>query len=152
MGFYILPLSLNVDGIFISCSITKYYMWLGGFPYLEKMERKLVLTYLRLYNLYKHKIKHKVSFHQWTKEYNQLSNTAISAYVSMLNTYLNTQFWAIRRNYKILFVCVYFLNTVVLIRDQTQIHYLAVVFIFVMIQKLLIYVLKDLKIWHKFQH
>ena len=43
-------------------------------------------------------------------------------------------------------------NTVVCISLETRIHYLAVVFIFVKIQKLLIYVLKDLKICHKFQH
>ena len=44
------------------------------------------------------------------------------------------------------------LNTVVCVSLETRIHYLAVVFIFVKIQKLLIYVLKDLKICHKFQH
>ena len=43
-------------------------------------------------------------------------------------------------------------STVVCISLETRIHYLAVVFIFVKIQKLLIYVLKDLKICHKFQH
>ena len=44
------------------------------------------------------------------------------------------------------------IHTVVLISDQTRIHYLAVVFTFVKIQKVLIYVLKDLKICRKFQH
>ena len=36
--------------------------------------------------------------------------------------------------------------------EFTRKHYLAVVFIFVKIQKLLIYVLKDQKICHKFHH
>ena len=43
-------------------------------------------------------------------------------------------------------------NTVVCISLETRIHYLAVVFLFVKIQKLLIYVLKDLNICHKFKH
>ena len=55
--------------------------------------------------------------------------------------------WMVKKG-KILSTQLLMTSTVLCISLETRIHYLAVVFIFVKIQKLLIYGLKDLKICH----